>query len=322
MSNQPLVSVFLPTYNQENFISESIESALNQTYRPIEIVIGDDCSQDNTWDIVRQYQKKYPDLIKAFRNAQNLGITGNCNAILSQCTGKYMVFMAGDDLIHPDKVKLQVAQMESNPHIVLSYHDVEIFESATGKTLSYWNSGKGSHKPFTGCAHRLTARLVETTSTFLIMLSAMIRRSSLPAGGYNSRIPIASDWLLSINILGEAADDSIVAFLPEPLAKYRRHSENVSKNNYSYHCDMLVTLAVVEDQYPALVRAVDKGRANIRAGMGIAKIYHGDFLAGRPLLWRNLTSGYISWRGMYWLVVSYFPMIHRIRVNLVLHRAG
>jgi glycosyltransferase involved in cell wall biosynthesis len=76
MKEQPLVSVSLVTYNQQEFIRESIESVLNQDYDNLEIVIGDDCSQDNTWAIVQEHQRHYPDKIKAFRNEQNLGLRG------------------------------------------------------------------------------------------------------------------------------------------------------------------------------------------------------------------------------------------------------
>ena len=111
MIDQPLVSVFLPTYNQDLYVAESINSVLSQDYENIEIIVGDDFSQDKTWDIVLELQARYSSKIKVFRNERNLGITGNCNEILKRCTGMYVAFFSGDDLLNPGKISKQVSAM-------------------------------------------------------------------------------------------------------------------------------------------------------------------------------------------------------------------
>lgn len=93
------------TYNQEDYFEEAIDSVLNQSVLPFEIVISDDQSKDATWKIIQTYQKEYPDLIRAFRNSKNLGIYGNYERVLSLARGNIINFLSGDDFYKPDMFK-------------------------------------------------------------------------------------------------------------------------------------------------------------------------------------------------------------------------
>lgn len=95
------ISVFIVSYNQEKYIAQAIESVLKQSVKPYEIIISDDCSIDNTWNIIKQYQSQYPDLIKAFRNDPNLGVFRNFNETTRRTTGNLITCVAGDDFIKP-----------------------------------------------------------------------------------------------------------------------------------------------------------------------------------------------------------------------------
>lgn len=309
MNSQPLVSVFLPTYNQQNYIAASIDSVITQDYDNLEIVIGDDYSQDNTWQIVQEYQDRYPKKIKAFRNPKNLGITGNCNEILKHCTGKYITFTAGDDLFLPGKISKQVDVMEKDLSIVLCYHDMEVFQSEDNKTLKYWNHGPGSYLPIVGSASKVAKAVVEKGTSFLAGLTAMAKRDSLPETGYDLRIPVASDWLLWIEILATAEKDEKVVFLPNVFAKYRRHGSNITTTGYKHTSDEFVTLAIVESKYPALVRSVDKSYGDLRYRFGIGMICSGNLKAGRSFLLFSLRSRWVSWKIFYWLVASFIPSL-------------
>ena len=95
------LSVFIVSYNQEQYISQTIDSVVNQGARPYEIVISDDCSIDNTWDIIQDYAAKYPTIIKSYRNETNIGIFKNFNKATSLVTGNLITCVAGDDYINP-----------------------------------------------------------------------------------------------------------------------------------------------------------------------------------------------------------------------------
>lgn len=314
MSDLPLVSVFLPTYNQQAYIRESIDSVIKQDYDNIEIVIGDDCSKDDTWQIVQEYQQQFPGKIKAFRNPVNLGITGNCSEVLRRCTGKYVVFTAGDDLFMEGKIHKQVALMEADASMVLSYHDVEVFNSADGKMLRFWNKGPLSSPPLTGSAEAVAKQIIVKGTSFMAALSVMVRREAIPESGYDMRVPVASDWLMWIEVLARAGKRGKVGYLPDVLARYRRHDANISGQDYKHTADQLVTLAIVEDRYPRFVSAVNRGIARSRYARSVRMILSGESCEGRRLMLKSLCIGWVSWKAFYWLGVSYLSS-HKKREN-------
>jgi glycosyltransferase involved in cell wall biosynthesis len=313
MKEQPLISVFLPTYNQQAFIAESIESVLSQDYGDLEIVVGDDCSQDNTWAIVQEYQRNHPDKIKAFRNEQNLGITGNCNEILKCCTGKYIAFTAGDDLCLPGKISKQVEIMERDQSVVLCYHDVEVFNSEDNKTLRYWNQGSSACSPIYGSAEKVAKAVTASGNSFMAAMSVMVQRKAIPLTGFDQRIPHVSDWFMWIEILSGAGRGMRVEYLPEVLARYRRHGSNITSASYGDSDDIMVTLAIAENRYPFLIRSADNCRLKLRYAKGVRLILIGKTKLGRYFLHLSLRSGWVSWKIFYWLAASYIPSLLQLR---------
>ena len=95
---QPKVSVRIVTYNHERFIGQAIDSVLMQTVNfPYEIVIGEDCSTDNTRRIVMDYRDRYPDKIRLLLHEQNVGQHANIMRTEAACRGRYMANLDGDD---------------------------------------------------------------------------------------------------------------------------------------------------------------------------------------------------------------------------------
>jgi glycosyltransferase involved in cell wall biosynthesis len=101
----PLISVITVTYNSSKYIGDTIESVLAQTYRNIEYIIGDDCSTDETWDIIQKYKD---DRIVAYRNVQNLREYPNRNEAIRRAQGEYLIFIDGDDILYPHALELYV----------------------------------------------------------------------------------------------------------------------------------------------------------------------------------------------------------------------
>jgi glycosyltransferase involved in cell wall biosynthesis len=120
------LSVAIITYNHENFIAQAIDSVLKQdTSFDYEIVIGEDCSTDKTREIVINYQKKYPDKIKALLPEKNLGITRNFIETINACRGQYIALCEGDDYwIDSHKLQRQVDFLDANPEFSMCAHEV------------------------------------------------------------------------------------------------------------------------------------------------------------------------------------------------------
>lgn len=125
------VSACIITYNQEQFIRECLDGALRQqTDFSYEIVIGDDCSTDNTLAICKEYAAKYPDLIRLIPRKKNLGMSGNWTSTIQECQGEYIALCEGDDYwTDPLKLQKQVSFLEQNPDYVLTFHPVAILNS-------------------------------------------------------------------------------------------------------------------------------------------------------------------------------------------------
>ena len=127
----PLVSVTMITYNHENFISEAIEGVMMQNVSfNIELVIGEDCSNDRTRDIIKDFQKKYPDKIILKLPNKNLGTNVNSVSNKLLCRGKYIAECEGDDYwIDPNKLQKQVDFLESNSDFVLCASNSKVLKN-------------------------------------------------------------------------------------------------------------------------------------------------------------------------------------------------
>ena len=127
--SNPVVSICCITYNHEKYIEETIDSFLMQeTDFPFEVVIGEDCSTDNTRKIVEKYKEMYPNIIKLIVSENNVGMQANGQRTMEACIGEYMALCEGDDY-WTDKNKLQIQKdfLESNPEYIICYTDVEAF---------------------------------------------------------------------------------------------------------------------------------------------------------------------------------------------------
>lgn len=125
-NNAPLVSVKMITYNHAPYIAKAIEGVLMQeTDFPFELVIGEDCSTDGTREIVFDYQKRFPDIIRVVTSEANVGMHANGRRVEAACRGRYIAFCEGDDYwIHPKKLARQVSLLESEPGMVLVHSAV------------------------------------------------------------------------------------------------------------------------------------------------------------------------------------------------------
>lgn len=125
--NVPLVSIGIITYNHEKYIRQCLEGVMMQkTNFPFEVIIGEDCSTDNTRKIVEEFEAKYPDVIKPIYQEKNVGGARNAYEFCyPKLSGKYIAICEGDDYwTDPLKLQKQVDFLENNPDVVLCYHRI------------------------------------------------------------------------------------------------------------------------------------------------------------------------------------------------------
>ncbi len=127
-----VVSVCCITYNHEKFIAEALDGFLMQkTKFKFEIIIGEDCSTDNTREIVEEYMRKYPDILRLVTHTQNVGAIKNQIRILNAAKGKYIALCDGDDYwTDPFKLQKQVDFMESHKDCAICCHYTRVINEA------------------------------------------------------------------------------------------------------------------------------------------------------------------------------------------------
>lgn len=145
------VTFCLLSYNQENYIKESVESVLKQTYYPLEIIISDDCSSDSTFEIIKEVVDNYdgPHVIILNRNEQNIGLGGHCAKVFNKLSsGEYLVILGGDDISKINHVETAVSMMEENPSVsMIDFNGIIIDQD--GRELGTYQKLDYNSKKFT-----------------------------------------------------------------------------------------------------------------------------------------------------------------------------
>jgi glycosyltransferase involved in cell wall biosynthesis len=295
----PLVSVHVVTYNQRDFVDETVGSILAQDYPALQVVVSDDGSVDGTAEIVEAYAARYPGKVIAVTGGPNLGISGNSNRCLAQCTGKYVAFVAGDDLMLPGKVSAQVRWFEQDPQRVLCAHDVEHFDSATGQTLRL-HSAITRPRTGNGTAEFLRWGYFSATS------SVMVRRSAIPSYGFDERIRVHSDWKFAADCL---VGGGSFGYVPAVLGRYRIHDRNSTQvfSNARW-TERHVGLAILEAEHPELARACATARAYAYLQRAVALVQAGKNVEARAEFARAIGHDpLVSWKLPAWWAISLVP---------------
>lgn len=216
----PLISVIMPCYNREKYVVEAIESILNQTYTNFEFIIIDDCSTDNTFEIVKEYAKK-DNRILALKNDKNYCYVHSLNKGIEIAKGKYIARMDDDDISLPERFEKQVEFLEKNEDIIVLGTFIEIFSDDMKKYNSW----------------------IEETETEVLKIlinffnpichpSVMIRKSFLEEKklNYSKEFEFSEEYYLWNQIIEKGGK---IANLPDILLKYRRHYKRISENKNS-----------------------------------------------------------------------------------------
>lgn len=248
------VSVLMITYNHEKFIAQAIDSILMQQVNfEYEIVIGEDCSTDNTRDIVINYQRKYPDKIRALLPETNLGMQKNLVQTLKACQGKYIALCEGDDYwIDPLKLKKQVDFLEANPEYSLVFCNVKvIYQSKTHKShLGYSDQAKpaeNGHLQIIKHPKQTTSLNDLVYGNYIHTPGVLFRNWTLIDGipNYIEKVSIG-DWPLHLY----SAKQGNLFYMNEVLTAYRVHDKGSWSNKSRFQQLKLYIL-----QYPPLLKS-------------------------------------------------------------------
>ena len=210
----PRVSVLMTTYNTGELVRETIDAILAQSFTDWELVIVDDCSTDETFDIVNGYQDPR---IRAYRNGTNLGISRTRNRAISLASGEYIAATDHDDISLPARLQRQVEYLDAHPEVIMVATAAK--ELKDGRLNSRYHGEMRSHI--------LAWRLY--TSCSIVHSSICYRRSLIEQHHirYRSEYHYAEDYVL----FNEIATHGDIKILPEELVIYRESSDNASNKH-------------------------------------------------------------------------------------------
>ena len=213
------VSVIITSYNYEQYIKEVIESVLNQTFADFELIIIDDCSTDNSAEIIKEFNDKR---IKFFQNDKNYGLKYSIQKAVELAQGEWIAFLESDDIWTLNTLETRLTYAEKYPEVGIIFNDVEEFgdtewlkavKNNFTRTRKILNKKKFPKNIF----HDINVHnLIMTFS------SVMIKHDLFENLNFNTPIDALLDWWIYIHI----SYHTDAYYIKEKLTKWRQHRQS------------------------------------------------------------------------------------------------
>ncbi len=268
MSVEGLVTVVIPNHNYAQYVGQAVESVLEQTYRPVEVIVVDNGSTDASLEVLAAYADRCRILPQA-----DLGQSAGRNRGIREARGELIAFLDADDVWRPEKLERQMECLARDPEVALVYCSLEIVDpelQPTGEVVRASSRGDALES-FARWPGR--AIVVGGEST------AIVRRAALDAVGpfFEPTLSISGGW----DLWRRVATRHQIDYVPETLVLYRQHGSSQHRRLAAYESDVRAASARMF-QDPAAAR-VWRFRRTYEAGLDLmfAKTWlrHGD-------LWR------------------------------------
>jgi glycosyltransferase involved in cell wall biosynthesis len=239
-----LVSVVLPSYNYGEYIAESIESVLNQSFRDLELIIVDDYSTDNAKEIIQEYRSK-DKRIRAFFHTENKGISKTLNDGVAKAKGKFIAFTNADDVWVSSKLDKQLEVLKKNENLIV-WSEGEVIDNKgrpTGETFSQKLADPSRLHPALKSGDIFKELLY---GNFIFFASLILKKENIRDVEFDEHLKYLNDYKLEIDL----AKRYKYYFIPEPLAKYRIHEKSTATRDVkAYHKDGIVAKKYVLQKY-------------------------------------------------------------------------
>ena len=219
--SSPTVSVIVPAYNHEEYITDCIQSILKQDYPYLDLIVINDGSTDKTDLRIKELLKNNPSRLR-YVTKENEGLIKTLNLGLKLAQGEFFCELASDDMLLPGSIRNRVSYLEKNPDIDVVFADAYILE---GKTRTTVRASEGKTR-FSSSKHTVVDLLKGNAR--ILFPSGMFRKSSLEKlSGFDEDFRYYED----VAIMYKLALDSRIGYLDEPVMYYRKHWTNISSSN-------------------------------------------------------------------------------------------
>ena len=217
-----MISVVMPAYNTGKYIGEALDSILNQTFQDFEVIVIDDGSSDHTVDVVKSYMEK-DDRIRLIENEHG-GVSRARNTGLEAAKYEWVAFLDSDDISLPERLKKQVAAMQSDPEVIVWDTAMRVM----GENGEIQDEIK-IRAPLTKAEFHKMRKLGETI--YVCTNAAIFRRDiALEVGAFDVRFSNSGDT----EFFNRMANRGPIICVPEPLTLYRLHSGSVTSRSFEY----------------------------------------------------------------------------------------
>lgn len=222
MAGRPLVSILIPNYNYGRYLSACLESVVQQTYENLQVVLVDNHSSDDSWDIAQAFQSRYPDRLRIYRNDENIGGSRNHTkaCALQDPRSEYLIYVSSDDMVHPQMVQRCMALMEAHPTVgfVLFHRNAMDTEGKITQEPPFYDCS---------CVIPSTQQMEVFMMAGIGVATQCFRSRAIDAligqtGGY--LFDISGDWFYNF-CFASLCD---MGYLQDPLCTYRTHAANVT----------------------------------------------------------------------------------------------
>lgn len=245
--NKPTLSILISNYNHGEYISEALDSILKQSFRPIEILITDDASNDNSAEIINRFADQYP-IIHLTINKKNMGFIHNTNKLMKLAKGDCILIAASDDRWLPGIFEKSINLLGKFPGAGLSSALVYTINKR-GENLGIYPSPILSLKPCYFTPEEATVKIHRYGQYIIGMTTIYRRKYLLETGGYNPELYSYCDkFLTSVIAMKYGA-----CFIPEPLAERRIGLNNI---NVQMNSNPEIRLAMINNA-GKLMRSTD-----------------------------------------------------------------
>lgn len=231
-TDNPLVSIIIPNYNNAIYLEKCIKSIQNQTYNNIEIIIVDDCSTDDSMLVLKDMEKKYSN-IHIYQNKINKGVSFSRNFGIRQSNGEYFSTLDPDDEYYSDKIELEVKKIiSSTDKDIIVYSGFNSVDENSNpipfKTkLTKFNSANG-------WIHKKLCYMVIPVPRDMLMR----KEQFMSVGGFNESMSLYEDWDFKLRL----AEKYKFFFSGSKGVKYRRHSSGLSSVHFEKHFQIMIDI--------------------------------------------------------------------------------
>lgn len=270
------VSVIMPNYNHARFLPGAVKVLAEQSVRPLDIVLVDDGSTDDSVAVMQRLAGEYP-CVTVVENGENLGTTASCNRGLEKARGEHLLFAAADDLVLPGLIETGLSWLGAHPEAAMCCRTYLMFDVQTGKVgeLDFLWGGESRYMAPRDLADVLSGWSLQTMGTIYD------RDKFEAAGGLRDELAWHSDWYVN-HVLGFRHG---ICYLPEPGTVRREHADSYSHRGRADRAGQDAVVRAILDLFldPAqadLLPLAAQSRLMGFFGEELARVYYAD-----PELW-------------------------------------